>query len=348
MRIDAAGGAGPGRKRRTACLVALASGVLSLALAEIVARRVFGTPIAERLPILEVRAHRTRGFEMIPGGDHFTYLHPVRVNRLGLRGPDLPEKGPGEVRVLCLGDSLVYGQGVAEADTIPARLEKALGPNVRAVNGGLRAYGTRHELALLEELAPAIRPDLVVLFWYENDLEWPDVEGAFESLSRSGPVAFDTGERMEGGALLWWRVKQTLRRSALVMEVHDLCGGLAYEQLTPQEVEEGWARLDLDLGAFQRLSRELSFGFAVVAVPASGAVAGHDPSLAAVARAGEVARRHGLPFLDPTDALREASRRDPEPFVLPFDGHYTGTANAAIADAVARLLRERFPERFPR
>src|SRR6185369_13686881 len=100
---------------------------------------------------------------------------------------------------------------------------------LRVVNGGVRAYATRHELGLLEDLAPAVRPDVVVLFWYPNDLDWPDIEGAYASLSNSGPVAFDTGEVMQGGAVLRWRLKQVLRHSALVMELHDATYALFHE-----------------------------------------------------------------------------------------------------------------------
>ena len=48
-----------------------------------------------------VRANAARGYEMIPGTDHFTYLHPVHVNAFGLRGPERAPLGAAEVRVLC-------------------------------------------------------------------------------------------------------------------------------------------------------------------------------------------------------------------------------------------------------
>jgi hypothetical protein len=69
---------------------------------------------------------------------------------------------------------------------------------VRAINGGLRGYATIHELALLRELGPAIRPDLVVLLWYTNDLERPDPARTAENLERRAPSPSTSGEVMTG------------------------------------------------------------------------------------------------------------------------------------------------------
>src|SRR5262249_13952739 len=197
--------------RRQALLAASVSSLLALGAGEILVRATCGVPLRERLPIVEVRASPRRGYEMVPDRDHFTYENPVHVNRLGLRGPDLAKKAPGELRILCLGDSTTYGQGVAEEDTIPACLEAELARlsppgsrRVRVVNGGVRGYGTKQELDLLEEVGPAIEPDLVLLLWYPNDLERPDLDSVCGKLERSGPVAFDTGTRMEGASLAWW------------------------------------------------------------------------------------------------------------------------------------------------
>ncbi|MEO0651848.1 MAG: SGNH/GDSL hydrolase family protein, partial [Planctomycetota bacterium] len=192
---------------------------------EVLARARLVHPLPERLPLMEVRAHPTRGWEMVPSRDHFTYDKPVRVNALGLRGPEVEAKAPGELRVLALGDSMVYGQGVPEDGTLPhlleRRLEQHLERPVTVVNGGLRAYDTLLELALLEELGPAIDPDLVVLFWYGNDFATRDPEGAAARLERSGPIAFDLGQPAEGSAMLKWRLVQLARRSVLAMALQD-------------------------------------------------------------------------------------------------------------------------------
>ena len=346
------------RRRRRRWLALLLASALSLAAAELVARHLFGVPLEERLPIVEVRSNRTRGYEMVPDRDHYTYLEPVHVNHLGLRGPDLPPKASDEVRVLCLGDSLVYGQGVSDADTIPellasefaARAEEVHRP-VRVVNGGVRGYDTIQEIALLEELGPRIAPDLVVLFWYPNDLEKPRVDPACAALERSGPVAYDTDERMEGTAVTLWELRQLLRRSALLMRLRHLGTQLASKPLPPAEIEHGFQRLDASLATYSAWIRARGIPAVVVTMPDSVAVAdasskNAQPDDELRLRVRRLAEAHGIPAIDPTPELRLLREELGRLPVLPYDGHYDGRANRVVARRVAPALRELLPTRL--
>lgn len=99
-------------------------------------------------------------------------------NELGLRGAaGCEEKAPGTFRVLCIGDSTTFGLGVPEPATWVRRVESDLnktapqGSRIEFVNAGVPAYNTRDELALYRALADRLRPDLVLLGFYGNDLE---------------------------------------------------------------------------------------------------------------------------------------------------------------------------------
>src|SRR3954469_449561 len=48
------------------------------------------------------------------------------LNRYGYRGPVVPRKQPGELRVAVLGGSTVFGYGVGWNESIPANLERDL------------------------------------------------------------------------------------------------------------------------------------------------------------------------------------------------------------------------------
>ena len=336
------------RSLRNALLAAGASTLFALSVAEVFCRIRFGAPLAERLPLLEIRANRARGYEMVPDRDHFTYLEAVHVNHLGLRGPDLPAKTPAEFRILCLGDSTTFGQGVSEEETIPALLQadladagKAAGREVRAVNGGLRGYATLHELALLEELGPAIRPDLVVLLWYVNDLERPDPVKTAMELERSGPVALDTRSRMDGWDVWQWRGRQLLRGSALLMKLHDVWLTQPAAPLDDDAIRTGLAFFDQDLDAFLALAKKLEFGFVVAPIPHRSALRGPSPFDLLVERIGDRARAHGIEVVDLLPSLRAEFGKDPERAILPYDGHYTGAANRAMARSLAKALATR-------
>ncbi len=84
----------------------------------------------------------------------------VSLNSLGLRDIELaPSTGP---TILFIGDSFVYGLGVAAQDLFTERLRQEL-PGVRIVNAGVAAYGTDQEFLLLKRLWPRIEPSVVVL-----------------------------------------------------------------------------------------------------------------------------------------------------------------------------------------
>lgn len=97
------------------------------------------------------------------------------INSLGLRGP-LPavEKGANVYRVVCLGDSFTFGEGVKEADTWPRQLERLLAAHmperrVEVINAGVQAYDTKDAAALYLLRLAAYKPDAVILGFCLND-----------------------------------------------------------------------------------------------------------------------------------------------------------------------------------
>lgn len=341
------------RRRRLRAFFALSiSSLVSLAGAELWCRAKYGIPIREKLPIMPIVADARRGYAMIPGTEHYSYERPVRVNGLGLRGAEVPGKPEGETRVLCLGDSTTYGQGLTEDATIPVLLERELARGarpprtVRAINGGLRGYGTEQEIALLEELGPRIRPDLIVLFWYPNDLEKDDIEEMHARLRSQGRVEYDTQARLEGATLWTWQAKEYLRRSALVMQTHDVLTSLTTKRLSPEEIDGGFERLDRSLGELARVAEKEGARLLVAAIPTAGMVAAGEEGREIPRRVGEVAAVHGIAFADLFEPLVELHRESGVLPLLPYDWHYTGEANLAIAKRVAEVLRERFPGSF--
>ena len=320
--------------------------MVAFAAVELAVRWKVGTPMSERLPILRVQANPYRGWEMVPGEDHYTYQHPVAVNALGLRGDEIPEEVGDERRVLCLGDSLVYGQGVGDEETLPAHLEKQLDQlsggeeSWRAINGGLRAYSTNQEIGLLEEFGERLKPEEVVLFWFWNDYRERPVQATHDNLAAWGPVAFDTSASMEGWPLWRWRGLQLLRRSAAVMFAWDQVKYRGASFPSAEVLQTGLDRLREHLLRMQELCGELGCRPWVALVPDSGAILGEHPSESFRTGAGEVAREVGIGVIDLLPALRELERARGRLPVLPFDGHYTSEANAVMARAVARALRE--------
>jgi lysophospholipase L1-like esterase len=323
-------------------IVSASSCAAGLLLAELVVRATLGAPLSERLPVMKMRADPERGWEMVPGQAHYTYQERVEVNALGLRGPELAPKRPGERRILYLGDSLVYGQGVAEGETQPAALERALrerdpGSEWSVVNAGHRSYGMSQELALLAELGASIQPDVVLLGWYWNDVDERDVEGTYARLKDRGELYFDTGNELEGAQRLGWHAKQLLRRSALLMLVHDLTAprGRPY---APEYLDRVWQRTERNLARLESLCAALGAAPVVVLVPDAHRIEGGEATRAFEERMAELARARGLPVIELLPALVALHARTARLPVLPFDGHYDAEGNRAMAEHLAERL----------
>jgi len=98
-------------------------------------------------------------------------------NSLGLRGAEIDRsKKPGEVRVIILGDSSIYGDGVSPEQTAAKHLETIIstqnpGKLVTVVNGGVCGYSSRQGRYFLSELIPAVRPDIVVIGYFHSDVK---------------------------------------------------------------------------------------------------------------------------------------------------------------------------------
>jgi len=110
---------------------------------------------------------------------HWLRTEPVRqeINAQGFRGREVPEQRSAcELRVALLGDSFTYGVGVTEGDTIAARLEMRLAnsrssKSVQVLNFGVPALNLDDAKRHWEAFAHRWKPDLVLYFLWNNDLE---------------------------------------------------------------------------------------------------------------------------------------------------------------------------------
>jgi lysophospholipase L1-like esterase len=118
-----------------------------------------------------------RGMRLAPNYSGWFAGVPVHTNSLGLREDrELPPaKAPNTFRILVLGDSVTFGHGSIAEHTYPRLLEdmlRAWRPDIawEVWNAAVPGYNTSQELAQLVELGPIVKPDLVIVGFYENDL----------------------------------------------------------------------------------------------------------------------------------------------------------------------------------
>jgi hypothetical protein len=132
----------------------------------------------------------TKGWFHVPGANGVSYLGgpdrgAIRINSLGLRGPDVAlEKPDGVVRVLVFGDSFVFGVGVDEEHLFTTQLSHLLNASgtgsYEVVNMGVSGYSTDQEYLLLEERGLRLHPDVVLLVACDNDFDGNLEDFAYE------------------------------------------------------------------------------------------------------------------------------------------------------------------------
>ncbi len=114
------------------------------------------------------------------------------TNSWGCRGPEPDPSAP--VRVLVLGDSMMQGTLVGDADTPPARLQahltNALAAPVSVLNTGHVGYSPEQYEATLRAFADRFRPQFVVVSFADNDFgelsgkpDWVEAEYWIERIT---------------------------------------------------------------------------------------------------------------------------------------------------------------------
>lgn len=95
----------------------------------------------------------------------------VHSNGAGMRGRReyALERGAA-LRVVALGDSFTFGQCVADDESFPARLEQRIAPG-EVLNLAVHGYGHDQMLLRLRRDGLAYRPDLVLLGFFNGDVD---------------------------------------------------------------------------------------------------------------------------------------------------------------------------------
>lgn len=162
-----------GRRRLFGLIATMIGLIAALAITEIILR--VWDPL--RLPAEDLRGFyrldAESRIEVTPGWSGRQYVEKrlvaVNMNSMGLRGPEPVARTDGEKRVLMLGDSFVWGQGVDDDATIPARIEQALrkkGANVTVGNAGMYGTGPREWSYTFERHNAQFAPDIAVAVMY--------------------------------------------------------------------------------------------------------------------------------------------------------------------------------------
>ena len=293
----------------------------------------------------------------------------ITINQAGVRDREVDRKGPGEFRIVVLGDSLVMAVQVPLEDTFTARLEQLLnrraGRSVvfRVINAGVQGYGPVEEYLFHREVTSALHPDLVILALYPgNDAveaanNAPRLDGVKQELAAEPP------DRM--ARFTQWRRRQ-IRRSVVLqvvrLRVTTLIDRLGwrpeidpplrtYLADPPPEIERGLAVTREAVSRLDALTARQGARLVVALLPARFQIDGADYGRLKeiVARSGKVLERDGatrrfkaaladldVPVLDTLPSLREAAARGD--VFMQSTAHLTPYGHQALASILERYL----------
>ncbi len=288
--------------------------------------------LALRSGWFEARAHRSTAIV-----DRAT--NNPREPNFRLEGPE-PEAKSDQFRVVVVGDSFAWGDGVYAEDAFPFRLERRLqqlsrGTRFEVVNFSRPGWGTVQESKSLERWIDRLQPDLLLLAFVLNDPEPLRRDQRLELLAPAERRAPEAGlsswllERSKLYGLVWNRLENRRQHRALSDYYRSLFSG------------EHWEACLQALRRIGRMSRERGVPLVVVVFPVFDGPMDEDYAYADEhLRIRTEAEALGLPVLDLLESYRgiEGRRLAVTPST---DPHPNELAHRVAADGILEYLVRR-------
>jgi len=309
---------------------------------------------------------------MRPGYD----IPPVRTNSLGLRSPEVAVPKPdGVYRILLLGDSFTFGFKSADEDVFARKLEARLrgvyGASIEVVNAGVLSYCPLLEYLQYRNQLHVLEPNLVVLNFDMSDVQdhldysrstvWSTdgtplyvTEPSLNRFPSAMPelLSFQWIARKVNAARR--RFQSSLEDVPFVRDEDRYVWALDNGPEMDQEVRDTLEPID----ALSSLLKHHGIPLVVATYPQPWQVAADATPLPPIRtqyaigmntvhlndrsfrKLERFAVDHGLPFLNATQAFREAPDR--ADLFLPSDFHFSARGNEVYASVLASYLSSQF------
>jgi lysophospholipase L1-like esterase len=280
-------------------------------------------------------------WRMRPGIEHDGEIY---TNSLGLRGPEIPAKQPGEYRILSLGESTTFARRLPYEKSYSARLEAELAPlvggEVRVVNAGVPGYTSFQGYQYLRHTGISLEPDAVLIYFGFNDFLPISYRISRESESLDADAARTDRQLFAERQSLSFRLTDLLLRYSNLAKTILLRGqgpdagitSLSGRVRVPAQ-DRRWA-----LEAFRRFCQEHQIQLVVV-IPWYREFADHIPLLR------ELADWEDVTLVDLPGRLAGYDDTRSDWFI--DEVHPTAEGHDLISDEIAKAFRERILETTP-
>lgn len=258
----------------------------------------------------------------------------LRVNNYGYRDPDIPDGPHSTYRIVVIGDSITWGQGLVEAERYTDRLRMALGAGYEVFNFGVSGRNLPDHRDLVPR-ALRLSPQFVLLQLYPNDWEIGDMDR---------PILRPL--------LPWPRLEEPLLAHSALYSLLSMQWMLLQPRLGMTDSYDAYMRkhlADPSLPQARRSTEMLQGIFRSVRAGGAevGAIMFPNPAVLTADAYGldflhdrlqAVCRDEQVTCVDLRQPFRQHFRNLKEIAVSPLDGHPSPAANAVAADELLRTF----------
>ena len=324
---------------------------LALLLVELSLRVLYPAPIRFFYPQESYDFDPELGHVLRPGQSAHTHDRSVQTNSLGLRDTEIAAyPAPGTLRVLALGDSQTFGNGLDLSETWPKQLERMLrglknGQRWEVINGGIPGTDTWQHEILLGRFLDTVHPNAVILAFYVNNVapryDPHNVNPSGLTNSQSKRFVYI----LKRSALVTW-----VYYSLLVPRQGRAPGGKSIEDAVisgdyNEAAERGWRQVERSLAGMKRRCDAKEVSLLVAILPRRDQVSGDNPSPAYNARLLAIGEKNRITMLDLLPDLSAEYHHTGASLFIPWDGHNSGAANQVIAKRLAPVLASAMTKR---
>jgi len=299
--------------------------------------------------------HPSLGYTLLPNQRAFTHSSTVVTNSYGLRDREFTLKPDhGGFRILCLGDSLTFGNGVDSSSTYPKQLEALLNSSgqqaYEVINAGVPGYDIWQEVAYLKQYGLQFSPKLVIIGLFANDIA-PKPKATHQTIDKVS--GFMRKQGAEG--LFSYEIIHLFKRSRLLLLLRDRYQKLMnrisptweYNHQTAlltgrvdRFVEDGWKEVEASLIEMTKLTRQHNFALLIVIFPMPEQVIRMYPNARYPAKLKEIAESNHIPYIDLMPLFLERFNGFGSLFIE-WDGHPNAQAYKIAAEAIYHIFFEK-------
>jgi len=318
--------------------------ILSIAFSEMVLRVILPKPVVWKFPQENYIYDPEIGHWLKPDQHAFTHDKLVITNSIGIRESEHTLwPTPGTNRILALGDSQTFGNGLELSDTWPKQLETELNQlnnnlQFEVINSGIPGSDTWQHEIILERMISNYHPDIVILAFYVNDVV---------KRFTPNPSIHESGDEFK------YRVIYTIKQSVLLLTLREafqtirqiLSPTVAYLRQQAllngedgYDIQEAWRQVEESISAMKMLTDNNNISFMIASLPRRDQIDGRLSWNAYNNNIQAIAEQYDIPFASMLEPLQQAYKIHKRELFIPWDGHNSKIANKFIAQKMSNIL----------